>query len=1245
MKNDYVLYPRNTEYSLWQLDRFLIQVALLLFFFGSNAWGKQNHAFKNLGAEACDAVFCSFNNENLSLRGNNSSTYFNENGECRLDIATNFIHSSNYIKNQNSTASVSITASSMGTICVGTSVTFTATPTNGGTNPQYLWFKNGVELEDETNDTYTTSSLANGDQIHVELISNSDPLLPSPPVSSNTVTMSVIYMTLYTGGNEVFCTAGNYTLGSAPLIVGGTSPYTIAWYRNGIFESNLANPTVAVNNSTMFSLEVMDANGCVANSQIQLYIENGLVLFQEDFTTATQTAVLNGTSATAEWVQYETNFSGGGSKKNRWHLARPSNSCSVNASNSISIGQFTGNTLNPCNRNSENNAIIAYKPTGAFSTQNFDNLMISFTYYVEGGDAINNNLQLMYTTNPNPSTTNLDDWILIEQFFNQPNSTIAEINLPLGAINQSSVNIGFLYNVQQNSTLFAGVDNITIRGQAVVETSNNGAVCEGQTLNLFVTGPNVGSYLWTGPDGYNASGMNPTIYNTQINQSGNYIVDLVTSEGCIYQSSTTVAVNANPIVDAGTANLVVCEETATEVMAGSVGGSAIGGTWSGGAGTWINPNDPAGATYIPASGEIGLLTLTISTLGGGCGFTSASKTITINPTSSINSGTSPSLPTLCLSLPLSEISHSTSNVTGIAASSGLPIGVSATFNPSTETITISGTPTSSGTFNYVITPQGCGNASATGQIVIQAPEPEIIVEENIAAIGDYVWNGLMSSNWNEIENWYIKTGTNSYGSAQIVPTSADNVFILPNSIGGNCVNSENNPVINTLSLGNSESSNLIVHPQAQLIISPNTVLEISGNFEGYGTISFGAGSKLKFTGNDSTTIYIANPENNVIYDLEMAKTNELVLLSDIHVSNEVLFNGGNIRLNFLTMDLGSTGFFINENEYSHAYCDCLSAKIVRVVNIEAGETIDAGNLGLSITPSVDMGTIRLERRHRRIVEPFNGMTESIARYYSVKDINGGSVQNNGELNATLVFNYLNAESNLNNAQLSLYHRANNETNWNGMGGFHDPAGKTVTYDNFQSFSFVTLGPSYSALPVTLTSFSANCNQDGIEIRWTTASEYNSAYFSVQKSKDGLSWSEVVQLHAAGTTNQSTNYYYQDNKFDGVSYYRLVQTDFDGSFEVLTPISVNCEAEKSSLSVSPNPTAGDFLVTIQTNESIENLQIEMMDLSGRIIQIKELSIVSGINFVQFETEGIQPGAYIIHIKGQNQKFAPIRIVVI
>jgi hypothetical protein len=150
---------------------------------------------------------------------------------------------------------------------------------------------------------------------------------------------------------------------------------------------------------------------------------------------------------------------------------------------------------------------------------------------------------------------------------------------------------------------------------------------------------------------------------------------------------------------------------------------------------------------------------------------------------------------------------------------------------------------------------------------------------------------------------------------------------------------------------------------------------------------------------------------------------------------------------------------------------------------------------------------------------------------------------------------------------------------------------------------------------------------------------------LQNSRDGVSWIEVSQIEAAGTTNQNTNYFYQDNKLSGLTYYRLVQTDFDGSFEIFTPISVNCEFDETSMSVSPNPTTDEFVVTIQTIESYDNVQLEMVDLSGRIIQIKELNIVSGNNAVQFETKGLQIGTYIINIKGLNQKLAPIRIVVI
>jgi gliding motility-associated-like protein len=123
---------------------------------------------------------------------------------------------------------VSIAASAT-TICVGTPVTFTATPTNGGVTPVYVWKLNGVVDAAFTGTTFTPAALANGDQIQVELTSNAP--CPTPAtVVSNTITMTVNPVlpfsfgvtpnvnTICAGDNVIF-TANMPTDGSA-----GSSP-------------------------------------------------------------------------------------------------------------------------------------------------------------------------------------------------------------------------------------------------------------------------------------------------------------------------------------------------------------------------------------------------------------------------------------------------------------------------------------------------------------------------------------------------------------------------------------------------------------------------------------------------------------------------------------------------------------------------------------------------------------------------------------------------------------------------------------------------------------------------------------------------------------------------------------------------------------------------------------------------------------------------------------------------------------
>ena len=110
------------------------------------------------------------------------------------------------------------------------------------------------------------------------------------------------------------------------------------------------------------------------------------------------------------------------------------------------------------------------------------------------------------------------------------------------------------------------------------------------------------------------------------------------------------------------------------------------------------------------------------------------------------------------------------------------------------------------------------------------------------------------------------------------------------------------------------------------------------------------------------------------------------------------------------------------------------------------------------------------------------------------------------------------------------------------------------------------------LPVELISFDGENLENKNHIFWKTISETNNAYFILEKSKDGVHWNSISQIEGKGTTNEASSYeYFDENNISNISYYRLLQVDFDGNSTPSQIIAISNE-DYSNMIVYPNPSS-------------------------------------------------------------------------
>ncbi len=173
-------------------------------------------------------------------------------------------------------------------------------------------------------------------------------------------------------------------------------------------------------------------------------------------------------------------------------------------------------------------------------------------------------------------------------------------------------------------------------------------------------------------------------------------------------------------------------------------------------------------------------------------------------------------------------------------------------------------------------------------------------------------------------------------------------------------------------------------------------------------------------------------------------------------------------------------------------------------------------------------------------------------------------------------------------------RANISSSWQAQGSHNNNAQSevngvaTAVCSALSSFSQFGIGKGAGALPIELTFFNAKPLGDIVKLSWQTAAEINNDYFTVERSVNGTDFIPVVNVNGAGNSAMAINYDAEDDSpITGTNYYRLRQTDFDGTSTcsgVVTAVISPPSGVSRVNAVYPNPFTDNFSLSFTAAQS-------------------------------------------------------------
>ncbi len=169
------------------------------------------------------------------------------------------------------------------------------------------------------------------------------------------------------------------------------------------------------------------------------------------------------------------------------------------------------------------------------------------------------------------------------------------------------------------------------------------------------------------------------------------------------------------------------------------------------------------------------------------------------------------------------------------------------------------------------------------------------------------------------------------------------------------------------------------------------------------------------------------------------------------------------------------------------------------------------------------------------------------------------------------------------------------------------------------------------LPIELIRFDALFNTDKVVINWTTASETNNNYFTIERSEDASNFNQIAKITGAGTLSETRNYTFTDyTPISGINYYRLKQTDYNGKTTSSNIIAINCKSETPTITSIYIAQSGTINIKINANVP-DNYTAGIYDMQGRCVSSKSFSADKGTTDYMLDAASLHYGIYFISIE--------------